>query len=273
MKKDFHLSILFIVIICFYGLNGCNKSDSTVTKTSVSATPLTLFVHCAAGMRKPVEKMAVEFQNRTGYVIEFSYAGTNTLLGQIKVTEKGDVYIAGDADYIEMAKEEFLIERDEILCYFVPVIMVKKGNPNQIKSLNDLLREGIRIGQADEKAAAIGRLTPEIVAMNGISQKDWNTHVRLSTGTVNELGIAIELGTLDAAIVWSSIAINYIEKAEMIIIPRSKNIIPKVGAAVLSFSEHKKEAGELLSFLVSDYSKRILENEGYVVDLENLEQF
>lgn len=226
-----------------------------------------IFVHCAAGMRKPIERLAADFEDRTGVAVGLSYAGTNKLLGQIRLTEQGDIYIAGDADYIQMAAEEGIVARSETVCYFVPVIMVAKGNPLDIRTLHDCLEESVRIGQADPKAAAIGRLTPELLALHEIDfDRQWSRNISLVTGTVNELGVAIRLGTLDAALVWSSIALNYAEDAEFIELDPSRNVIPEVGAAVLTYAENPDAADAFLTFLVSAQAKAALQQDGYVTD-------
>jgi molybdate transport system substrate-binding protein len=210
-------------------------------------------------MRKPVHALAVLFEEDYGIHVELSYAGTNTLLGQIKLTGKGDIYIAGDADYIEMARDEGLVERDVTLCYFIPVILVSKGNPLGIKSLSDCLKDGIRLGVADEKTAAIGRLTPEILVLHNIDPGGkWKENLEQNTPTVNELGIAVTLGTLDAALVWNSIAYSFKDTTDYITIDKDKNIIPEVGAALLSCSENKSGAGKFLTFILSNKGKRVL---------------
>ncbi|MFH1762331.1 MAG: extracellular solute-binding protein [bacterium] len=225
-----------------------------------------ILVHCAAGMRKPIAKLSQEFLDKHNVEVELNYDGTNRLLGQIKLTQVGDIYIAGDADYIEMAREQGLVKTSSTLCYFVPVIMVKKGNPRGIHSLSHLLRKGVKVGQGDEKAAAVGRLTPKILAINGIALEDWRKNVVLSTPTVNELGVAIKLGTIDAAVVWSSIAANYSEDSEIIALDPGKNIIPEVSGAVLAFSNNSDAASVFLRFIASERGRQVLAENGYVVE-------
>jgi molybdenum ABC transporter molybdate-binding protein len=209
--------------------------------------------------------MAELFEKSGGGKVELAYDGSNRLLGQIKLTQKGDLYIAGDADYIGTAKEQGLVERDAVLCRFVPVIMVAKGNPKKIATLADMTVPGIRIGQADEKAAAIGRLIEGILKLNGVDKNLWQKNVVMRTSTVNELAMAIKLGTVDAVIVWDAVAAKYGDASEIIKIPADKNISPAVGAAVLSFSKHKTTAAAFLDFMTSDKGRSVLHDNGYSV--------
>ena len=165
-----------------------------------------------------------------------------------------------------MAEKHGLIKSKKRICYFVPVIMVKKNNPFEIERLSDLLKDNIKIGQADERAAAVGCLTPKILYLNGIDNTKWAKNVVLSTPTVNELGIGMKLGTIDAAIVWSSIALNYADISEIIKLDPKKNIIPEVGGAILNSSKNPKAASAFLDFITSNRGCEILIENGYLVD-------
>jgi molybdate transport system substrate-binding protein len=218
-------------------------------------------------MRSPVDILAKSFEKESGVKVEITYDGSNKLLGQIKLSRKGDVYIAGDADYIDMAaKEKLLGNSREQLCFFEPVIMVRNDNPKGVVNLSDLLKAGIKIGQGDEKVAAVGRLMAPILDKNGVDKESWRKNVVLSTPTVNELGAAVKLGTIDAAVVWRSIADDYPNEGEIISIPKEKNIMPSVEGASLVYSKNAKAAEAFLKYLVSERGRFALMNDGYAVD-------
>jgi len=223
-----------------------------------------LMVHCAAGMRKAVDRLARDFEASSGVRMEMNYDGSNRLFGQIKLSRRGDIYIAGDPQYMDMALEAGLTTTGTTFCCFVPVILVKKGNPLRIETLADLLKPGIRIGQGDERAAAIGKQTPRILAMNGVARDPWKRNVVLDTPTVNELGAAVKLGTIDAAIVWSSIAADYTDDASSVEIPPAKNLVSDVQAAVLASAKDRATATAFIDFLASSNAVRVLQECGYV---------
>lgn len=222
-----------------------------------------LHVHCAAGMRAPVEEAANLFAREQGVKVDLSYGGSNVLLTQIELTRTGDVYIAGDADYVDLAAGKNLIGERATLCHFVPVIMVPKGNPRRIASLSDLTESGCRIAQADGEAAAIGRLMPRLLELNGVDAAAWKKNIALSAPTVNELAIAVKLRTVDAAVVWDAVADDYPDAADVIALPRDRNLVPRVEGAVLSFSNNTRAAAAFLAYLRSDAGKAIFARHGY----------
>ncbi len=222
-----------------------------------------LHVHCAAGMRAPIEEAANTFAREQGVKVDLSYGGSNVLLTQIELTRTGDMYIAGDADYVDLAAGKNLIGERATLCHFVPVILVPKGNPRRIASLSDLTESGCRIAQADGEAAAIGRLMPRLLELNGVDAAAWKKNVALSAPTVNELAIAVKLRTVDAAVVWDAVADDYPDAADIIALPRDRNLVPRVEGAVLSFSTNTNAAAAFLAYLRSDAGKAIFARHGY----------
>jgi len=249
-----------------FGFTAAGTFESGARSVTARNIPGELLVHCAAGMRRPIRQLAEEFEQAHGVRVSMTYSGSNMLLGQIELSRRGDVYIAGDADYIRMASEKGLVKSSREICAFIPVIMVGKDNPQGINALADLTRKGIRIGQGDEKAAAVGRLTPKLLSSNRVDLQAWKENVVLSTPTVNELGLKIKLGTIDAAVVWQCIARKYPEDGSIVTIDPQKNICPSVAGAVLTTTENPGAADAFLSFLVSDRGKEVLAQNGYTVE-------
>ena len=68
-----------------------------------------LFMYCAAGMRKPVEEIAAMYQRQYNVRVRLQYGGSNTLLSQIEVSRVGDLYLAADMSYLELAEADGLV--------------------------------------------------------------------------------------------------------------------------------------------------------------------
>ena len=223
-----------------------------------------ILVHCAAGMRKPIERCAKKFGDSLGIKVELSYDGSNRLLGQIELTRKGDVYICGDAEYADSAKIKGLVHTMDTICWFTPVILVNKGNPKKILLMKDLTKPGIKIGQGDEKSAAVGKIIPKLLALNHVDETFWKKNVVLITPTVTELGNAVKLGTVDAVIVWNSIASGYIDIGE--IVPIERKVAASVEAVALTTSLNMPAAKTFIDFLKGAAGRKILTEAGYDVD-------
>ena len=253
MKK---LTLLTAVVIAV-ALIGC-KADKPEQSESKE-----LLLYCGAGIRPPVAQMVEQFESEHGVKIVIDYAGSEVLLSKIKLARKGDLYMPGDKHYVEQAAQEDMILSDKSVCYFVPTILVRKGNPKNIRRLQDLLKPGIKLGLGDAKACAIGRKTKQIFAKNNIAWEDVEESLAFQSLTVNELGMQIQTGSLDAVIVWDAIVGYYSEYGTEVTIPPEKNVISTVNIGVLSFTENRSLAEKFVEFTVSEAGQGIFAQHNY----------
>ena len=117
-----------------------------------------------------MEKIASNFTEELGKDIQLQYGGSGTLLGNLKIAQKGDLFLAADDSYLYQAREAGLVKEILPLAKMKPVLAFGQGNPKNIKSLQDLLRDDLNIGLATPDAAAVGKLTRKLLTESGI----WN---------------------------------------------------------------------------------------------------
>lgn len=245
-----------LVVLCTLCL-GCDGPTETTA----------LLWYCGAGIRPPAAELAATFSKRHGVTIDCDFAGSEMLLSRIKLSGTGDLYMPGDVHYVQQAEQAGLVSKTQTACYFVPIILIQKGNPKNILALSDLIRPGIKVGLGDPKACAIGRKCAKIFAKNGISEEQLDQNVTFRSLTVNELGDKVKLGSLDAVIVWDAVAAYFADSTQVVPIPREQNVISTVAVAVLKSSPHPELAAEFLDFVASDEGKAILEKHHYSLSL------
>jgi molybdate transport system substrate-binding protein len=222
----------------------------------------TLMVYSGAGMLKPMDEIGTLFEQKYGVTVNYNYAGSNTLLSQIELTQQGDVYMPGATMYIEKAKEKGFVDYEQRVAYHIPVIAVPEGNPAGITSLNDLTKPGVKVVLGDAKAAACGKIANKILEKNGIFDAvDANVIAR--TATVNELVVSTCMGTADASIIWKASLVRTEKKTDIIEIPKEQNIIKVIPIGMLTFSENKDMAKKFVEFVASDEGKEVFEKHGF----------
>jgi molybdate transport system substrate-binding protein len=225
--------------------------------------PKELLLYCGAGIRPPVAEMVEQFESVHGVKIVTDYAGSEVLLSKIKLARKGDLYMPGDKHYVEQAAKEEMILSQQSVCYFVPTILVRKGNPKNIHGLEDLTSEGVKVGLGDAQACAIGRKTRKIFEKNNIAWERVEKNVAFQSMTVNELGMQIQAESLDAVIVWDAIAGYYSEHGTDVAIPPERNVISTVNIGVLSFTENRSVAEKVVEFAGSEAGQAIFARHNY----------
>jgi len=225
-----------------------------------------LLLYCGAGIRPPVAELVKTFEDETGLDLAVDYAGSEVLLSRIRISQKGDLYMPGDKHYVDQAAAEGMILSRRTVTWFVPVILVAKGNPKKIHGLKDLVAPGVRLGLGDARACAIGRKCKKIFAKKGISWKDVERALAYQSLTVNELGLQIRAGTLDAVIVWDAIARPYEGECEIVPIPAKENIVSTVDLGILSFTRNRGASKRFAAFAASEQGRAIFRKHGYRTD-------
>ncbi len=222
----------------------------------------TLRIYLAAGMNPVFDLLKEEFKKETGITIDVDSAGSGVLITRAREDKDADLFIPADGWYLDQLNEKTgLIESKSTIAYFVPVIIVQKGNPKKVAGLQDFLRDDIIVGLGREEACTIGKKSTELFKKNDIDRKKIRN--AKESFTVNELGVWVEMKNVDAAIVWDAIAENFSKGVEVIRIPKDKNLVTEVVAGIMKTSKNKASAQKFIDFLKSEKGKKILKDKGY----------
>lgn len=229
-----------------------------------------LFVYCGAGIRPAMEAVREEFTRETGIPVEVTYAGSGCLLSMLTFARSGDLYVPGERYYLEQARAEGHISDEAVAAHFVAVVMVRKGNPKEVRGLGDLARPDVRVGIGQPETVACGRVARQLLEKAGIWQEvKANIDARGAyTGTAVELSNALSLNALDAAINWDAMAYLARDGVDILTIPREKNIDVEIPVGTLSWSQHRTEAARFTAFVVSEAGKRCFGAHGYHTSLD-----
>ena len=144
---------------------------------------------------------------------------------------------------------------------FLP--LVKTGQKGDILVTHDPYLDYVR----DARACAIGRKTKQIFARNNIAWEDVEKNVAFQSLTVNELGMQIQAGSLDAVIVWDAIARYYSEHGTEVPIPVEENVISTVNIGILTFTKYRSLAEQFVQFAASPHGQDIFKQHNYHTDL------
>ncbi len=190
-----------------------------------------LIVYCAAGLKKPVEAVALQYEQETGTPVSLQYGGTGTLLSQLQVAKRGDLFIAADDGALTDARRLKLVDESLPLALQHPVIAVKKGNPKAIQTLADLQRDDVKTGLANPEAASIGKIARRLMG-----EPAWKTlaaKAAVMKPTVSEVAADVTIGAVDAAILWDA-TVPQFKELEAIEVPEFTAHREAASAAVLN---------------------------------------
>lgn len=243
-----------------------------LTASSFAEENLLIFAGSAS---KPVlEEINRNFENENKVKVEINFGGSGTILSQMRLAKKGDIYIPGSSDFMEKAKEGGLVltETEETIAYLIPSICVLKDNPKNIDSLEDLANKNLRLGIGEPETVCVGLYAVEIIESSGLKEKIKPrilTYAESCEKTVSHL----IMKNVDAVFGWNVFG-NWIpDKIKSI--PIGSGYLKRIGyipAAVTIYSKKKELALKYIRYLKSPEVQDIFRENGYETDADELQR-
>ena len=242
---------------------------------SCSNTQPKLTIFAAAAAKSPLDEICQQFEEQYKASVEIKYGGGGEVLNQMVLSQSGDVYVAPEQRFMETAKEKQAIDPETIksIAYMVPVIAVPKGNPNNITSLADLAKPGIRVAVTRPETTLLGNYAPEIFQKAGLFE-EIKKNIVTEAARPDSLLTMIVLGQIDAGIIWHFYMVQAADKIEVIFMsPEQLTGIGEMQAAVSTYSNDKTMARQFIDFMISENGKSIFEGAGYIVNAEEVKKY
>lgn len=218
-------------------------------------------LYAGAGLRKGTDKLIDAFEADSGIQVNVEYGGSGIMLTRVQMNKDGDLFMPGDISWVQILQEKTdQVESMTPVSWFVPVIIVSKGNPKKIQTVQDFYREDVAVGLGRADACEVGRAATKILANYEL---DRSTLEHKESLTVNEIGVWVKMRDVDAGIVWDAIAANMTDSLDKVTIPADKNVISTIVAGLLKESKNKPAAQQFIDFMKSEKGQRILNENGY----------
>ena len=215
----------------------------------------------AAGLKEPFLRVVELYKEKNPHrEVDVVFAGSGSLLVKLE-NRLGDLYIPASYSYMEEAVKKGLIDPKtvKILAYHEPVLVVRKPYAGQIKDLKDLLKADLRIGIADPREAAIGRVTYQILKKAGLWEP-LQPKIVVKTPTVNQLLLYLKSGQIDAAIIWEELS-KKLPNVEVIKFPPQLVEREPIPVGVTTFTKNREAALQFEKFLLEH--REIFRNFGF----------
>jgi molybdate transport system substrate-binding protein len=215
--------------------------------SSGSASPL--LIYCAGGLKAPLEAIRTDYEREMGQPLQIQYGGSNTLLSNLKITGQGDIFLPADDSYIDLALRDGLVKQTLPVARMRPIVAVQRGNPQQIRSLDDLLSGRVRISMTEPDAAATGKLVRD--ALTKINRWDaFRERVAVFKPTVNDVANDLKLGAVGAGFIWDAMLVSYPDLEE-VPLPELAGSEARVVVAIAAASRQPAAALEFVNYLAA----------------------
>jgi molybdate transport system substrate-binding protein len=258
------INLFLIVFSCCAAHGGCRIGGSP------NGAPIELSVFAGAALEPVMKETAGIFESRENVKIDLHFSGSGTMLSQMKMSRRADVYVPGSSDFMEKAVKDKVVDPATVrgIAYLVPAIVVKKGNPKGIHGLSDLARPGLRVAIGDPETVCVGLYAYEIFRKAGLLEEVGKNIVTLAE-SCSRIAAMIPLGTADAVIGWSMFESRTPDEVEAVLLePGQVPRIAYIAGAVSTYTKVPAKARMLVEFMGGDEAKAIFKKHGYITTIE-----
>jgi ABC-type molybdate transport system substrate-binding protein len=152
----------------------------------------------------------------------------------MKAGGKPDAYFACDTSFMTQVQDRF--GPSENLSQTEIVMIVKKGNPLNIKTLDDLVKPGIKIGVGHPEQSALGALTKKLLDSKKLYEKI-KPNISSETPSADMIVTQFKTGSLDVCLVYT-VNINYMKNEIEIISLNEEKAIAVQPFAIANYTSN-----------------------------------
>lgn len=232
---------------------------------SASAQAADLSVAVAANFTAPMQKIAVDFEKKTGHKLALSFGSTGKFYAQIKNGAPFEVLFAADDETPARLEREGEGVAGTRLTYAIGKLVLWSKQPDLVDDKGEVLRTGSfeRIALADPKLAPYGA-----AAMQALTSLGLVDTLRSKFVQGESIGQAYQfVATQNASLGFVALSQVYdggsLTQGSAWIVPETLYEPIRQDALILAKGKDSDAAAELLRYLQSDSAKAVIRSYGY----------
>ncbi len=231
-----------------------------------SMSPLRVF---AGAANKPaMERIASDFEHETGITLEIVYGGSGTVLSQLQLSGRGDIYLPGSQDYMDRAVTLGQVDPGSVaeVAWLVPALIVPEGNPAGVRGLQDLARPELRVGIGNPDSVCLGAFAIELLDHNGLLEQVLPNVVGFGASCSGVVDMAA-LGSADAVVGWRVVERWNPDRLDLVELEPGQ--IPRISWVPVGVSTHSEQpatAAHLVEYMVSEQGRAAYRASGYLTE-------
>lgn len=220
-------------------------------------------VYAAASLTEAFNDMKKPFEKETGATAKISFAGTQKLRTQIEQGAPADVFASANIKHMKAVNKEGFVPKYQVFAANTLALIVPKGNPAGIHSLQDLATKKSRIvlGVKNVPVGIYARqaLNKANKAYGPDFKKKVLSHVVSFETNTKQVANKVALGEADAGIVYvTDITPDIAKKVKQIHFPKQDNVRATYTIGVAKNGKNPKLAKKWVDFVMSKQGRKIL---------------
>lgn len=229
-----------------FALAACAPPTSTTSTPDADAP--TLNVLAASSTRVINDELTSRAGQLTPPVnLNFENGGSSDLVSKLREGAPADLLLTASKKTMDKAVQDGTVAAPEVLATNVMVMVVPKGNPAGIHSVEDL-------PHSDHFVLCDPQVPCGDISSRIIDDKRLDVHPSSQERQVADVLGKVASGEADAGWVYSTDAAAAGDDVEVIDIPGANKFANQIVGAVTAEAEHPKEAQEVLDLLATDFA-------------------
>lgn len=229
------------------------------TSGSNTQETTTLDVYAASSLATPFADAGLAYEKaHPGVKVQFNFGASSDLARFVQEGAPADVFASADMSNMDRVESKDLLDSPPVIfaTNYLEII-VEKGNPLNISSLQDLENLDL-VFVTTSPDVPIGKYTAEVLKKAGVS-------ITPDSLESNVKGIMLKVasGEADAGIVYHSEIIASDGQVEGVEIPAEFNIVATYPIGIIKNSANKKQAQGFVDFLLSTAGQTLLTQYGF----------
>ncbi len=238
--RTYRIAVLLVIVAACGLLAGCDRKE---TQSEFGE----LVVLCGSSFVPPTEQLYAEFSAKTGIKIVSTTAGSEDFLPLVKTGQKGDILVTHDP-YLDYVRDANALADHAQVGFVAPVLVVQKGNPKGIKSIEDLTQTGLKVALTDPQYSTAGEMVFALLDKKGIRDAVMkNVENRLTKGHSN-IGNFLKTQAVDAGIMWNGVAHTFRDSLEIVPTPYEYDEEIRVHIIGLSYTKQAESLKQFIEF-------------------------
>ena len=229
-----------------FALAACAPPTSTTSTPDADAP--TLNVLAASSTRVINDELTSRAGQLTPPVnLNFENGGSSDLVSKLREGAPADLLLTASKKTMDKAVQDGTVAAPEVLATNVMVMVVPKGNPAGIHSVEDL-------PHSDHFVLCDPQVPCGDISSRIIDDKRLDVHPSSQERQVADVLGKVASGEADDGWVYSTDAAAAGDDVEVIDIPGANKFANQIVGAVTAEAEHPKEAQEVLDLLATDFA-------------------
>ncbi len=236
--------------------SACGSEQQPVT-AQVEARPLTVFA--AASLTESFGALGKQFEaQNSGVTVKFSFEGSSALVQKLTQGAKADVFASADQANMDKATQGEVIDgQPSVFATNRLAIAVGKGNPQGVKGLADLVKDGLTVVVCAPQVPC-GAAAKKVQQASGVTLKPASEEQ-----DVKSVLAKVRSGDADAGLVYVTDAMSAAAKVDKVDFPESAGAINNYPIAVVKDAPQTALAKQFTDFVLSAEGKQELAKAGF----------